>query len=121
MTKTESLYKGNSAVSRMRIDSIYSTQMIDACHIVPFSVNQNDSVNNGIALCPNLHRAFDRGLISVDDNYRVLVSQEFTESETHPYSIRKLRGTKILLPFGEKNYPARENFKWHRDHVFRNS
>ncbi|MFC4198185.1 HNH endonuclease [Pedobacter jamesrossensis] len=32
---------------------------------VPFNVSHNDKVTNGIALCPNLHRAFDRGLVSI--------------------------------------------------------
>lgn len=46
----------------------------------------NDTITNGIALCPNLHRAFDRGLIAIDDNFKVLVSQSFREDETN-YSV----------------------------------
>lgn len=60
--------------------------MIDACHIVPFSESYNDIVTNGIALCPNLHRAFDSGLISIDENYKVIVSNTFIE-ERNNYSI----------------------------------
>jgi putative restriction endonuclease len=41
--------------------------MIDGCHIIPFSKNYNDTIINGIALCPNLHKAFDRALITTDE------------------------------------------------------
>jgi putative restriction endonuclease len=40
--------------------------MVDACHIVPFYKTYNNHPTNGIALCPNLHRAFDKGAIAVD-------------------------------------------------------
>lgn len=33
----------------------------------------DDTIGNGLSLCPNLHHAFDRGLIAIDDEYRVLV------------------------------------------------
>ncbi|WP_079718442.1 HNH endonuclease [Parapedobacter luteus] len=49
----------------------------------PFSVSHDDRIGNGIALCPNMHRAFDRGLLSVDEDYRVIVSPHFTEDEGH--------------------------------------
>jgi predicted restriction endonuclease len=39
--------------------------MVDACHIVPIGRHGSDHVTNGLSLCPNLHRAFDRGLLSV--------------------------------------------------------
>ncbi|WP_201288840.1 HNH endonuclease signature motif containing protein [Polaribacter septentrionalilitoris] len=40
--------------------------MIDACHIVPFSISNDDTIPIGISLSPNLYRAFDRGLITIN-------------------------------------------------------
>lgn len=56
------LYNRTCCVSGYSIQSVHSISMIDACHIVPFSESYNDTVTNGIALCPNIHRAFDRRL-----------------------------------------------------------
>ena len=67
------IYNNTCAISRMRIDATANISLIDACHIVPFAESYNDTITNGIALCPNLHRAFDRGLIAISDNYEVLL------------------------------------------------
>lgn len=92
--------------------------MIDACHIVPFGVSYDDTVNNGIALCPNLHRAFDRGLIAIDENYRVIVSTSFREDESN-YSISTYEGKQIKLPKQLNYRPGEENLGWHRKEIFR--
>jgi len=68
----------------MRLISNFGFSMIDACHIIPFKVSGDDRVTNGIALCPNLHRAFDRGLISVGDDFKILVSTHFAEDKASP-------------------------------------
>ena len=74
------IYNYTCAITGMRIDSVTDVSMVDACHIVPFSISFDDSLTNGIALCPNMHRAFDRGLIAIDDDYRVMVSKNFMET-----------------------------------------
>ncbi|MEL6670586.1 MAG: HNH endonuclease [Bacteroidota bacterium] len=113
------VYNFTCSISGMRVDSSFHTQMIDACHIVPFSRSHDDSISNGIALCPNLHRAFDRGLISIDDQYRVLVSDSFVETESHPYALSNFKQKAIVLPFGKKYYPDPEKLAWHREHIFK--
>jgi putative restriction endonuclease len=113
------VYNYTCCFSGMRVISTYEVSLVDACHIVPFSVSGDDTIGNGLALCPNLHRAFDRGLLSVDADYRVLVSEAFGEAEGHPYSLRALLGKLMALPFDRKLYPSAENLTWHREQVFR--
>lgn len=113
------VYDSTCSFTGMRLESTFGYNFIDACHIVPFSVSQNDKVNNGIALCPNLHRAFDRGLITIDNSYRIVVSSHIAEVEDHPYSLRNLDGRKIRLPFSSRHYPALENLDWHRKEIFK--
>ena len=88
--------------------------MIDACHIVPFSYGYNDTLINGIALCPNLHRAFDRGLISVSDDYRVILNTNFVENKESSLNLSQFNGRKINLPNTEKFHPSLDNFTHHR-------
>jgi putative restriction endonuclease len=112
------IYNNTCCISRMKIDATINVSMVDACHIVPFSESFDDTVTNGIALCPNLHRAFDRGLIAIDKDYKVIVSNSFKEDETN-YSIRAFEGKEIHLPKLKSYYPLRENFGWHKINVFK--
>jgi putative restriction endonuclease len=113
------IYDYTCCVSGMRIISGYDIQMVDACHIVPFSVSHNDTISNGISLSPNLHRAFDRGLITLNENYRVVISKSFTEYPSENM-LKLLEGKQMLLPKDNKHYPSTENLKWHNDNVFKN-
>jgi putative restriction endonuclease len=112
------IYNNTCSISGMKVDSVFSFSMIDACHIIPFSNSYNDTITNGIALCPNLHRAFDRGLISIDSNYKVLVSQSFREDITN-YSIKAFIGRELQLPNNESFHPSLSNFEWHRNNIFK--
>ena len=113
------VYNSTCSFSGMRLISSYGFSMVDACHIIPFSVAKNDKVSNGIALCPNLHRAFDRGLLSVDNQFKIIVSPYFAEDSTNDYSLKKLEGRMIQFPFGEVHNPLKENFEWHRNKIFK--
>lgn len=90
------IYNNTCCISGMRIDATVNVSMIDACHIVPFSESYDDTITNGIALCPNLHRAFDRGLIGINEDYRVIISKSFREDESN-YSIHVFAGKQIQL------------------------
>jgi putative restriction endonuclease len=107
------LYNYKCAISGMRITSTTSAQMVDACHIVPFAVSKDDTIPNGFALSPNLHRAFDRGLITINENYLVRISPCLKDAGS-PYSIKQFEGVELFLPSDPKHYPSQENFSWHR-------
>ncbi len=64
--KFQKSYNTTHCISRIKTDAAISVSMIDGCHIIPFSKNYNDTIINGITLCPNLHKAFDRALITID-------------------------------------------------------
>jgi putative restriction endonuclease len=111
------IYNYHCAVSGMRIETTTNAQLVDACHIVPFSVSQNDTIPNGISLSPNLHRAFDRGLIAINDNYQLVVSTAMKENDS-PYSIKQFDGKQLLLPSKEIFYPSLENLEWQFKNTF---
>lgn len=110
------IYADTCAISNLKINTTKTYSVVDACHIIPFSESQNDHITNGIALCPNLHRAFDRGLIAIDDTYRLLVSKDFIEPSDSPYGIKQFEGKQINLPLNLKFFPLAENLFWHRKH-----
>lgn len=59
-----SAYDNRCAVTRTQL------KLVDAAHILPVHVEKStDQVNNGVALSPTFHRAFDHGLIYLDEQY----------------------------------------------------
>ena len=48
---------------------------VQAAHIRPVEASGPDSVSNGLALSGTVHWMFDRGLISITDDYRILVAE----------------------------------------------
>jgi putative restriction endonuclease len=113
--KIPKIYNNTCCISGMKVEASINVSMIDACHIIPFSESYNDTINNGIALCPNLHRAFDRGLIGINDDYCVIVSDKFLESTDAAYQLKIFNGKQILLPNSERYYPNIEYLKQHKE------
>jgi putative restriction endonuclease len=105
------VYNNACCISGMQIIATRDVQMIDACHIVPFAVSHDDTIRNGLALSPNFHRAFDRFLISINEDYRVVVSKDFTEAGVP--SLRAFEGKKIYLPREVGYRPGAEHVRWH--------
>ena len=101
----------------MKIESASNAQMIDACHIIPFSISHDDTIPNGISLSPNLHRAFDRGLVTVNQDFIVRISPTVTDNDS-VYSIAQFEGKQILLPENNKWFPSTEALVWHNKEVF---
>jgi putative restriction endonuclease len=59
-------YGARCAVTRVQL------RLVDAAHILPVGAPGSlDSVVNGIALSPTYHRAYDLGLIYLDDDYNM--------------------------------------------------
>jgi len=113
------LYNNQCSFTGMKINSTFNYNFIDACHIVPFSHSHNDKIVNGLALCPNMHRAFDRGLLSIDSDYSILVSKHIHEDDNHPYSFQRLAGKEVRLPEKSIHYPDQAALAWHRDNIFK--
>lgn len=113
------LYDDTCCITGIRVSAPYTFSMVDACHIVPFYKTFNNHPTNGIALCPNLHRAFDKGAISIDDDYRVMVSRTFVENEKSEYSFNALAGKHIGLPRDKNFVPDLKALAWHQKHTFR--
>lgn len=110
-----SAYDFTCCISKLNFDP--PQPIIEACHIQPFADSGNNHITNGIPLCTNLHRAFDAGILSLSDNFEVLIKgkKEFKEQPNSPYNIRQFSGARILLPTNEKYFPNLEKVKWHRE------
>lgn len=93
--------------------------IVEAAHIIPFSISKNDDPRNGLCLCRSCHWGFDEGLISVSAKYEVITSPQLTINSNLPSYIVTLAGRGIIHPVEEKFLPNLDNLAWHRKEVFR--
>jgi len=55
-------------------------RLLDAAHILPAAhPDSTDETSNGVSLCALHHRAFDRGLVTFDSGYRIVVNENSTQ------------------------------------------
>ncbi|RXZ43806.1 HNH endonuclease [Crenobacter cavernae] len=96
-------------------------RLLVASHIKPWALDRQHRLNpsNGLLLSALHDKAFDTGLISLDDDLRVLVSDQIKSLAEHGFardSLIRLEGRQIDLP--EKWRPDAGLVRWHREEWF---
>ena len=92
--------------------------VLDAAHIKPFSANGPNVVNNGLFLRQDLHTLFDRGYITIDRDYRVVVSRRLKEDFDNGQEYYVYHGKPLtVLPKADER-PHESFIEWHNEHVF---
>lgn len=104
-------YGQRCAVTRVQL------KLVDAAHILPVGApGSSDDVRNGIALSPTFHRAYDAGLVYLDEQFRMLINPARVE---HLTTLNLISGIdsfkamlgKIFLPPDAHQRPAIEFIK----------
>lgn len=106
-------YDDTCAVTRLRIINGGGRSEAQAAHIWPVAEGGPDVVQNGIALCATAHWLFDRHLISVTDDYRLLVSHNKVPEALRGLFARQL--DRIHLPADERLRPHPAYLRRHRE------
>lgn len=91
---------------------------LGAAHIQWRPAGGPDQIANGLALCAIHHRAFDRGAVSLDADYRILVSGRLAGRIGLDEWFRSLAGREARLPQDEALAPSRKFLAWHHENVF---
>jgi putative restriction endonuclease len=105
---------------RVRLNDGFS--LVDAAHLIPFNVTRDDKPNNGLALCPNHHRAMDRFLISPcpDAKHRAgiwRVGPALDARLEGQRALVALDGQRVIAPSEEKFCPAVESLQWRQEQL----
>lgn len=101
----------------VRIDAL--SICLEAAHIRWKQYGGPCSINNGLCLCSLHHRAFDIGALSIDDDYKIILSSAINGGELVDKLFYRFDGIQILKPRCKESSPAIEYVKWHRKEVFR--
>ena len=101
-----SSYRGRCCMS-----GLSDARLLIASHIVPWSIDKSNRLNpsNGLCLSAIHDRAFDKGLISLTDDGRVLLSDEIRKRD-------EVFVKTIFLPLENQKIEMPERF--HPDHAF---
>lgn len=84
--------------------------VLDAAHIHPYMGMETNMISNGLPLRTDLHRLFDRHLITIDNlSLEVRVSPLVENSPGY----HGLRGTVITNPKNRQDYPSRAALEGH--------
>ena len=116
--RVQDAYDLTCALTGLKILNGGGRPEVQAAHIQPVALNGPDLVRNGIALSGTLHWMFDRGLISIGEDYRIL-----TVDAGIPEPVRRLlRPSGYLLgPDDKSAWPLQHYLEFHRQNVFKGS
>jgi putative restriction endonuclease len=106
-------YEDRCAVTGLRIINGGGRSEVQAAHIRPVAVGGPDVVQNGLALSATVHWLFDRHLISIDPDYRLLVSHNRVPSELRNLFRPEREG--LLLPKDRRQWPHPAFLAHHRE------
>ncbi len=110
-------YAGVCAISGLELRNGGGRPEVEAAHIVPVANDGPDTVRNGLVLSGTVHWRFDRGLISVDDNFEILVA---SGSLADPSVSRLVPANgKLIAPNRPYWRPHNQYLAWHRTHIFK--
>lgn len=95
--------------------------MLNASHIIPWSIDEKRRADpsNGLSLCAFHDRAFDRGLITIDEDLRVVLSPRARVQDPpklHRVGLLEVEGQPLSKP--DKFSPDQSALSYHREKVF---
>jgi len=106
-------YQDTCAVTGLRIINGGGKAEVQAAHLKPVAAGGPDIVQNGVALSATVHWLFDRHLISIDTDYRLLVAHNRVPSELQ--SLFEQQRNRIRLPNNRRFWPHPAFLQHHVD------
>ncbi|WP_081644520.1 HNH endonuclease [Arenimonas oryziterrae] len=109
-------YDNSCAVTGLRLINGGGRPEVQAAHIRPVEADGPDTVRNGLALTGTIHWLFDRGLLSLDDQCRVMLSPQGLPDDLD----RLIPSNRMLrLPAAPELRPHPTYLSWHREFRFK--
>ena len=108
----------NNYSNTCAISGINQSELLIASHIIPWSENEQERLNpqNGLCLSSLYDSAFDKFLIGIDDNFKVVISPFMKKNIKEPFYepfFGRFDNQKIREH--NKYEPNKDFLKWHLD------
>jgi putative restriction endonuclease len=104
------------------ITGISVPEVLVASHIKPWSSDEKNRLNpaNGICLSATFDKAFDKGLITIDNNFKIVFSsklKKYLKEDFYKNEFERFENRQLNLPI--KFLPNDEFLEYHFDVVFK--
>jgi putative restriction endonuclease len=115
-TSVRAAYDNTCAITGLKIINGGGRPEVEAAHIRPVADAGPDSVRNGLALSGTVHWMFDRGLISLDEDFTILLAKDYV-----PEPLQRLVNPdrKLRMPNRPEFAPHPRYLAYHRASVFK--
>ena len=99
------------AYDRMCCVTGMQLRLIDAAHILPVDAEGSiDEVKNGLCLSPTYHRAYDRGLIYLSENFQMLIN---SSKKKELVELDQAKGIEVFeSTLGKEIYLPADRLQW---------
>lgn len=114
-------YDWRCAATGLRVLLPTGESMVEAAHIHPFCEAGDDDPRNGLALAPNIHWAFDKHLIALDEDLKWHVSPVLDERIPDFAPLIQLHGKGLIGPTERRFTPKREALAFRMAHLRRHA
>lgn len=110
-------YGERCAITGLKLINGGGRAEVDAAHIRPVAAHGPDIVNNGVALSGTAHWMFDRGLIGLTDDLKILISRQVNDVQAVRGFINK--SGRAGEPAHARDRPHPRFLQWHRENCFK--
>lgn len=115
--QVKAAYRARCAMSGLELRNGGGRPEVEAAHIVPVEARGPDVVSNGLALSGTVHWMFDRGLVTVDEDYGLLIARDSVATDIAERLF--LPDRRLILPDDPAKMPHPAYLKWHRENCFK--
>ena len=108
------LYQRRCAISGEK-----TLPVLEAAHVKPFSMNGENTPENGVLLRSDIHTLFDTGYITITDKHIVEVSHRLNQDFGNGKDYYRFHGQTLAVEPNKKILlPSKENLNWHNEHIY---
>jgi len=110
-------YDDRCAMTGLKLINGHGRAEVAAAHIRPVEENGPDLLTNGLAMSGTAHWLFDRGLITLEDDLKILVSRQVNDRDAVHAIVN--RSGYLNRPMRAIDRPHPRFLTWHRQHRFK--
>jgi putative restriction endonuclease len=100
------------------VSTEHSLPVLESAHIKPYAEGGEHDVANGICMRADIHKLFDAGYVTVDEDRRFVVSRRLKDDWDNGRVYYEWDKHPIHLPRNRQFWPDGEALEWHRRHRF---
>jgi len=117
--KVITAYEHGCAICGFKVSLGSADLGLEAAHVKWHQAGGPDTQDNGLALCVMHHKMLDRGAVTVQEDYEVVVSEQVHGSSGFEDWLLAFHGQPLRRPQRAEYLPAAKYLRWHWKEVFR--